>query len=191
MRRKFTSRYHQNYIHTSVMKSSRVHVLEIECKIHFHSNFACSFLILRELKFWNKKLWSLYFINIFLLPTGGYQIDKIHFSVVQFTLNAAHYQTDQHLPELSPHLLHKPALKCQDKKVVDEQVINQQAKAKPTSIKEKLLNVVMKIINQIWFILSVCISSYESTGKFWRVAPGAAESNSSFLSALQSSKVHP
>ena len=47
------------------------------------------------------------------------------------------------------------------------------------------------------FMLSVRISSYDARGKFGehercvRVARGAAESNSSFLSALQTSQVHP
>ena len=47
------------------------------------------------------------------------------------------------------------------------------------------------------FMLSVCISSYGCTREFGehekcvRVAWGAAESNSSFLSALQTSQEHP
>ena len=47
------------------------------------------------------------------------------------------------------------------------------------------------------FMFSVRISSYGARGKFEghekcvRVARGAAESNSSFLSALQTSQVHP
>ena len=43
------------------------------------------------------------------------------------------------------------------------------------------------------FMLSVRTSSYGCTRKVWRarVARGAAESNSSFLSALQTSQVHP
>ena len=46
-------------------------------------------------------------------------------------------------------------------------------------------------------MFSVRISSYGARGKFGehekcvRVARGAAESNSSFLSALQTSQVHP
>ena len=47
------------------------------------------------------------------------------------------------------------------------------------------------------FMFSVRLSSYGARGKFGehetcvRVARGAAESNSSFLSALQTSRVHP
>ena len=47
------------------------------------------------------------------------------------------------------------------------------------------------------FMLSVRISSYGCTREVWRarkcvrVARGAAESNSSFLNALQTSQVHP
>ena len=47
------------------------------------------------------------------------------------------------------------------------------------------------------FMFSVRISSYGALGKFGehekcvRVAQGAAESNSSFLSALQTPRVHP
>ena len=48
-----------------------------------------------------------------------------------------------------------------------------------------------------WFMLSVRMSSYACTRKFGehersiRVARGVAESNSNFLSALQTSQVHP
>ena len=44
-----------------------------------------------------------------------------------------------------------------------------------------------------WFMLSVRISSYGCTREVWRarIARGAAESNSSFLSALQTSRHFP
>ena len=64
------------------------------------------------------------------------------------------------------------------------------------SEKEKKVNNIAMLIKNL-FMLSVRISSYGCTHrfgehvKFLRVARGASDSNSSFLSAFQTSQVHP